>query len=546
MESNVVEILGKANLKIKKTRVAAYCRVSSRKEEQEYSYETQVNHYFNMIQSNPYYELVQIFGDWARSGTNTRRRPEFNRMIKMCELGQIDLIVTKSISRFARNAITTLETVNKLRNLGVVIYFEKEDIRTDDTTFDLFLTVYSSYAEQEAVSNSKNRIWQIDADMRNGKFKNTYLYGYHCFGDGRLEINEEQATWVRYIFTRYASGGLIANIIDELEQKGIKSPIGKERWNRTTIKEMLRNEKYTGDALLHKTFTQKVGSRINTRNRGERTRFYVENDHEPIISHELFDKVQAIFEQRRKKLNMPLGRVSNPPHPFSHFIYSLQHDAFLSRKVTHKGKPYESYSYQFTGKTDNFIQIFQEHIDMLFDEVLKSLQKDTPTLKTRIDDFIKSRYESTNIESKILELEERVGLIEDRKNAILELPIDDEKKSELVSGIDGEISQITNDLARYKSRKVMEYTTNDELVIKCRELKKEIKSSEYELIRTIFDTVIVDGKERMWVILKATNESINENIMKQYTLVDPFLTGTFKYKRPKTKEVKTKWNLVII
>ena len=147
MESNVVEILGKANLKIKKTRVAAYCRVSSRKEEQEYSYETQVNHYFNMIQSNPYYELVQIFGDWARSGTNTRRRPEFNRMIKMCELGQIDLIVTKSISRFARNAITTLETVNKLRNLGVVIYFEKEDIRTDDTTFDLFLTVFSSYAE---------------------------------------------------------------------------------------------------------------------------------------------------------------------------------------------------------------------------------------------------------------------------------------------------------------------------------------------------------------------------------------------------------------
>ena len=143
-------------------------------------------------------------------------------------------------------------------------------------------------------------------------------------------------------------------------------------------------------------------------------------------------------------------------------------------------------------------------------------------------------------------MEERVGLIEDRKNAILELPIDDEKKSELVSGIDDEISQITNDLARYKSRKVMEYTTNDELVIKCRELKKEIKSSDYELIRTIFDTVIVDGKERMWVILKATNESINENIMKQYTLVDPFLTGTFKYKRPKTKEVKTKWNLVII
>ena len=117
-------------------------------------------------------------------------------------------------------------------------------------------------------------------------------------------------------------------------------------------------------------------------------------------------------------------------------------------------------------------------------------------------------------------MEERVGLIEDRKNAILELPIDDEKKSELVSGIDGEISQITNDLARYKSRKVMEYTTNDELVIKCRELKKEIKSSDYELIRTIFDTVIVDGKERMWVILKATNESINEDVIKQYTLVD--------------------------
>lgn len=546
MENNVVEIFSKANIKVKKTRVAAYCRVSSRKEEQEYSYETQVNHYYNMIKSNPYYELVQIFGDWARSGTNTRRRPEFRRMIQMCELGEIDLIITKSISRFARNAITTLETVNKLRNLGVVIYFEKEDIRTDDTTFDLFLTIFSSYAEQEAVSNSKNRMWQIEADMKNGKFKNTYLYGYHCYGDGRLEINEDQAIWVRYIFTRYASGGLIAHIIDELEKNHVKSPLGKERWNKTTIKEMLRNEKYTGDALLQKTFTQKVGSRINTRNRGEKTKFYVEKDHEAIITHELFNKVQDVLEGKRQKLNMPLGRISNPPHPYAHFIYSMQHNAFLSRKVTHRGQPYESHSYQFTGKTDNFIQIFQEHIDMLFDEIISILKKDTPTLKTRIDAFMQEQYSKTEIESKILELENVANEKEQRKAAILDLPIDEEKKSELISSIDEELFEVTNQLVKNKSRKVMEFTTSDELSIKCRLLKKKIETSDYETIRSLFDVVIVDGKEQMWVVFKVTSESIKENSIKLYTFLDPFLTGTFTYKRNKTKPVDTKWKMIII
>lgn len=543
METSFKEIVGKANLKITKKRVAAYCRVSSAKEEQEYSYETQVNHYYNYITSNPSYELAGIFGDYARSGTNTRRRPEFKKMINMCELGLIDIIITKSISRFARKTTTTLETVNKLRDLGVVIYFEKEDIWTDDNRFDLFLTVYASFAQQEAVSISKNRNWQIEADMKNGKFKNTYLYGYKCYGDGRLEINEEQAVWVRYIFTRYASGGLIAEIINELEQKGVKSPIGKSRWNRTTIKEMLANEKYTGDALLHKTFTKKVGSRINTRNRGERDKFFVEEHHEPIITHELFDMAQNVKEERRIKLGIKKG-VVNPPHPYAHYIYSLKHKEFLARKITHRGTAYETVSFQTTSKTDDFIFFHNSHLEMLFEDVISSLKEDK-NLRADIMNHIQNRLISSNIEDKTSVLEEKRESLEYRKTSILGLPIDDEKKIELIAPIDGELTELNNKIAKYKSRIVMEFTTSSELDSKCKILKGDVDVTNPEQIKSLFELIYLNGREEITILFNVTNTAIDEKVLEQYPLLDSFMEGSFTFNKAKMKPVKTSWKLIV-
>ena len=543
METSFKEIIGKTNLQITKKRVAAYCRVSSRKEEQEYSYETQVNYYYNYITSNPTYELAGIFGDYARSGTNTRRRPEFNKMMRMCELGLIDIIITKSISRFARNAATTLEAVNKLRDLGVTIIFEKEDIRTDDNSFDLFLTVYSSFAQQEAVSISKNRNWQIEADMKNGKFKNTYLYGYKCYGDGRLEIIEEQAIWVRYIFTRYASGGLIATIIDELEENGVKSPVGKDRWSRTTIKEMLANEKYTGDALLHKTFTKKVGSRINTKNRGERDKYFIEAHHEPIITHELFEMAQNVKEERRIKLGIQKGVVI-PPHPYAHYIYSLKHKLFLSRKITHKGTAYETISFQTPAKSQDFIFFHNSHLEDLFEDVVSSLKEDK-NLRSNLVNHIQDRFTGSKIEEKTADLESEISSLQTRKNAILELPIDDEKKIELIDPIDEELNELNNKLAKYKSRIVIEFKTSAALDIKCKILKGDVDITNPDQIKSLFELVYLNGREDITVLFNITNSTIDEKVLEQYPLLEPFKTGTFTFNKAKMKPVKTNWKLIV-
>ena len=545
MESKVKEITPKAKVLFKKTRVAAYCRVSSREEKQESSFDTQIAVYYDRIIKNPLYEFAGIFSDYARSGTNTRRRPEFKRMIEMCELGLIDLILTKSISRFARNTVTTLKTVDKLRNLGVVVEFEEQNIRTDDPAFDLLLTVYSSVAEQESKSNSGNRNWQIAADMKEGKFKNTYLYGYHCYGDGRLEINKEQATWVSYIFTSYADGKLMANIIDELERLGVKSPIGKPRWCKKTINEMLKNEKYTGDALIHKTFTQKVGSRINTRNRGEKTQFFVTNHHPAIITHELFDRVQAVFEERRQRLNMPLGRMSNPSHPYAHYIYSLEHKAFLARKITHKGKPYETISYQFNGKTNNFIFLNNLHIEQLFSEVIKALQSDAIFLKTRIIDFFNSQYENTKIEPKIQEIDEEIAVLFDKRMRIMALGIDDEKKEELCSDIQEEIDSLNLELSKVKSRKVLEFTTTEALNEKCRKLKCDVNPLNPEVVKSLFEAVVINGKEEMYVVMRSTNRQFNDDSLELIPFLPVFLEGKFTFNKKKNIPVTTNWKLIL-
>lgn len=542
----IKELVPRPSLFLKKTRVAAYCRVSSREEKQESSFDAQIAVYYDRITKDPTYELAGIFSDYARSGTSTRRRPEFKRMIKLCELGLIDLILTKSISRFARNTIDTLETIEKLRNLGVVVEFEEQNIRTDDPSFDMLLTVYSSVAQQEAVSNSDNRKWQIKAEMQEGKFKNTYLYGYHCYGDGRLEINEEQAMWVRYIFSSYASGMLIAHIIDELERKGVKSPIGKPRWNKTTINEMLKNEKYTGDARLQKTYTKKVGSRINTRNRGELTSYYVENHHKPIIPHELFDKVQEVFESRRQHLNMPLGRQSGPEHPYAHYIYSIEHDKFLSRKITHKGYPYETISFQYVGKTDKPIFLFYEHVEQLFVEVIKYLQEEPLTLKTRINDFIAKNYEKTKISENLQEFQTKIDELNDKKAAILELPIDDEKKNELCADIDLELDSLNLQLGREKSRKVMEFTTTDELSEKCRILKNEdLDPTDTSVVKSLFESLVIKGKQEMWIVMRGTNMAFNDESIKIVQFMHPFASGEFTYIKKKVTPVKTKWHLII-
>ena len=287
----------------KKLRVAAYARVSTEQDEQQNSYEAQIDFYTRFIGNNPDWVFVSVFADRGITGTNTKNRDEFNKMIDLAMNGEIDLILTKSISRFARNTVTTLQTVRELKAKGVEVWFEKENLHTFDPKCEMMLTIMSSLAQEESRSISENVIWGQRQSMRKGKIHLAYsrFLGYKKGADGRPEIVEEEAAIVRDIYDWYISGDSINTIAERLTEQGIPTPAGKSRWSVSTIRSILSNEKYKGEALLQKTFTVDYLSKEVRKNTGEVPFIRVHNSHEAIISPEVFDRVQEMLTQQTKR-----------------------------------------------------------------------------------------------------------------------------------------------------------------------------------------------------------------------------------------------------
>lgn len=282
--------------------MAAYCRVSTDQEEQLSSYENQVSYYTNFISNNPQYELAGIYADEGISGTNTKKRKNFNRMIDDCEAGKIDRIIVKSISRFARNTLDCLNYVRRLKELGIGVTFEKEAIDTLDAKGEVLLTILSSLAQDESRSISENSTWGIRKRFEQGKFSvNTRKFmGYDSDESGNLIVNEEQAKIVRMIYEKYLCGRNYFVIARELNEAGIPGWNGKVNWIASTIEMMLHNEKYKGDALLQKTYTVDFLTKKREKNQGQIAQYYVENNHPAIVKPEIWEAVQ-LEEQRRRE-----------------------------------------------------------------------------------------------------------------------------------------------------------------------------------------------------------------------------------------------------
>ncbi|KNY29483.1 recombinase family protein [Pseudobacteroides cellulosolvens] len=290
---------------IERIRVAAYCRVSTDSEEQLTSYNSQVMHYKSMVESEPEWELVDIYADEGISGTQTDKRVEFQRMINDAVAGRIDLIITKSISRFARNTLDTLKYVRLLKDYNVAILFEKENINTLTMNGEMLLVILSSLAQQESESISANVKMGLKMKMKRGE-----LVGFHgCLGydynpiDKTLSVNEEEAEIVRYIFRRYVEGAGAFVIAKELTKLNYKTKKGNTKWNESAVRGIIKNEKYKGDILLGKTFTVDPLTHRRLENMGEEEKYYISKNHEPIISEELFEEAQKILQVRSSKHN---------------------------------------------------------------------------------------------------------------------------------------------------------------------------------------------------------------------------------------------------
>jgi len=293
----------KTTEEVTRQKVAAYCRVSTDEDNQQNSYRTQIAYYKSVIAANPDWEMVAIYADEGLSGTQTKNRTQFNRMIRMCRRGKIDIILCKSISRFARNTVDCLVYVRELKSRGITVIFEKENINTMAVNSEFTLSLYASFAQAESESISKNITWGIEKSFRDGKirYRLEQTLGYRLGADGKPEIVEEEATHVREIFRMFAEGFSMGQIANRMTELGVVRRCGSAIWSRKNVEMILRNEKYIGQVILQKTFTKDCLTHKRIRNTGQKPQYVYDHAHPAIIDEETFHKVQQEFLRRSQE-----------------------------------------------------------------------------------------------------------------------------------------------------------------------------------------------------------------------------------------------------
>ena len=308
-------------LAVRKTlRVCAYCRVSTDHEEQQSSYDAQVAYYTGYIQQNPEWRYAGVFADGGISGTSTKRREAFNRMIDACKAGKIDMIISKSISRFARNTVDCLTYIRQLKEWGIPVFFEKENINTMDSAGEFIITLLGSLAQEESRNISTNIKWSIEKQFEQGKMRVPFLYGYTKV-NGNLVINPDTSKYVIRIFAMYMQGMSTTGIARRLNDSGVPTPRNGKRWDKSFVTNVLTNEKYTGDAILQKYYNPDFLTGKAKINNGEVKKYYVEGSHPAIVSKDVYYAVQDELKRRNvieKKTGKTRGlgrdRVQSSPH----------------------------------------------------------------------------------------------------------------------------------------------------------------------------------------------------------------------------------------
>ena len=351
----------------KKRKVAGYARVSTDHDDQFTSYEAQIDYYTNYIKSRSDWEFVSVYTDEGITGCNTKRREGFKTMIADALAGRIDLIVTKSVSRFARNTVDSLTTIRKLKEHGTEVYFEKENIWTFDGKGELLLTIMSSLAQEESRSISENCTWGQRKRFADGKVTVPFgrFLGYDRGPNGELLINEAQAKIVRKIYGYFLQGRSPYQIAKLLAEQEIPTPSGKGKWCGATVKSILTNEKYKGDALLQKSITVDFLTKKIKANEGEVPQYYVEGDHEAIIQPEIFDRVQILMEARSG------GRNRNSSvNVLSGKIKCGDCGSWYGSKVWHSNDKYRRVIWQCNHKFDGGEKCATPHLD---EETIKQL-----------------------------------------------------------------------------------------------------------------------------------------------------------------------------
>ena len=502
-------------------RVAAYCRVSTEQEEQQNSYQVQISYYTDLINRKKEWTLVKIFADEGISGTQAKKRPEFLKMIRMCRQQKIDLIITKSISRFARNTVDCLEYVRQLKDLGIGVIFEKENLNTLTMTSEFMIALYGSFAQAESESISKNVSWGKQKAYAEGKvsFQYAKLLGYKKGANGKPEIVPEEAETVRMIYDLFLDGLSFTRIKKALENQNLLTATGKKIWSESNIKSILKNEKYVGDALLQKTFTVDCISKKVQKNNGERPMYLVTNHHDPIIDRDTFNRVQQELARRTSKRKISDKTITEQGKYFSKYALS---ELLI---CGHCGTPYRRCTWTSCGRK----QIVWRCISRL--EHGKKYCTDSPTIHeeplqmailSAVNEYLDCREEIAKIlkanigsvlecqgQQKIINLENRLKELDKARNDIISLitsgGCDEDKMDSEFAKIYAEEQSVNEQLAELKKKAEISADTQDKIdrAMEMIEHEKfEIEVFDNVIIRKLIDCIKVLSKTEILIIFK--------------------------------------------
>ena len=506
-------------------RVAAYCRVSTELEEQQNSYQVQIAYYTDLINKKKEWTLAGIFADEGISDTQTKKRTEFNRMIRMCRNKKIDLVITKSISRFARNTVDCLEYVRQLKDLGIGVIFEKENINTLTMTSEFMIALYGSFAQAESESISKNVSWGKEKAYREGKvqFQYKHLLGYKKGADGKPEIIPEEAETVKLIYTMFLDGHSMKNIALILHVKGIHTKTGSTEWRTNTITRILQNEKYVGDALLQKTFTSDCITHKVVKNHGERPMYLVTNHHDPIIDRDTYNRVQQELARRNSKRKISDKTVTEQGK------YSSKYALSELLICGHCGTPYRRTTWAARGKK----QIVWRCLSRL--EHGKKYCPDSPTIKEEqlhrgilraINNYYSCRNDIVRIlkanigsvlecqgQEEILSVEKRLKEIDQARTDLVNLiasgGCDEDKLDSEFAKLYAEEQGLSERLTMLKSQNKTSEETQaklDKIMDMIEHEKFELETFDNVLIRKLIECVKILSKTEILVIFKGGYE----------------------------------------
>lgn len=499
--------------------------MSTEQEEQQSSYQVQIAYYTDLINRKKEWSLVGIFADEGISGTQTKNRTEFKRMIRMCKNKKIDLVITKSISRFARNTVDCLEYVRQLKDLGIGVIFEKESINTLTMTSEFMIALYGSFAQAESESISKNVSWGKEKAYREGRvqFQYKHLLGYKRGDDGKPEIVPEEAEIVKMIYKLFLDGYSMKEIAITLKSLGKPNKYGDAEWRSNTISRILQNEKYVGDALLQKTFTVDCITHKIVKNHGERPMYLVTDHHDPIVDRDTFNRVQQELARRSSKRKISDKTVTEQGK------YSSKYALSELLICGHCGTPYRRTTWSARGKK----QIVWRCISRL--EHGKKYCPDSPTIKEdqlhkaiihAINNYYSCRNDIARIlkanigtvlecqgQEEIISIENRLKEIDQARNDLVGLiasgGCDEDKLDSEFSRLYGEEQQLSKRLEALKSQNKTSAETQaklDKIMHMIESEKFELETFDNVLIRKLIECVKVLGKSEILVIFKGGYE----------------------------------------